>query len=130
MGINLINLSGKSLSCGSSSSMIFSGEGDETYSKTPQAPEPNPKHFRVISAEEINGWTIAYVQYPACTTYNGMKLLVYACNKETLLKQKILDPHFIDNNNGFVYPVARFEPTKRGQKLAAITCIGKEGYYR
>lgn len=87
----------------------------------PAPPEPNPAKFTVRSCEAINGWTIATVHYPGCTTYKGLKLLVYACEPERVLGEKLLDPHFLQNK-GVLSPVARFPPTAQGRALARALC--------
>ena len=87
----------------------------------PQPPEPNPKQFKILNLHEINGWTVAIIHYPGCTTHKGKKCLVFACDAKTVRNQAILDPHFLERNDR-LSPVARFEPTKRGIALAKKLC--------
>lgn len=91
----------------------------------PQPPEPDARKFEILQAQEINGWTIAIVHYPGCTTYDGKKLLVFPCSSQKVRAQKLLDPHFLESND-VLSPVARFEPTKRGIELATLLCIAKD----
>jgi len=91
------------------------------YSAPPPAPEPDPKRFRVVDTEEINGWTVAVIHYPACTTHGGHKLLVYPTTANLVKAQKILDPHFLEVDE-LLTPVARFEPTDEGIELARLVC--------
>ncbi len=65
---------------------------------------------------------IVKVIYPDCTNYEGQKILVFA---DTTIPQlyaaTVLDPHFTNQAPaGALVPVARFEPTARGWKLARI----------
>lgn len=86
-------------------------------------PNPNPRNFRVIShyISPKHRALVVKVLYPDCTNYEGQKILVYATDvtmKELLeVNGNILDPHFCDNEK-FISPVARFEPTERGWKWA------------
>jgi len=97
----------------------LSGGGD--LASIPKPPEPNPADFTIQKLHQINGWTIALVQYPACTTYNGLKLMVFDVEPATIEGEKILDPHFLDDPTR-LSPVARFEPTEQGLALAKILC--------
>lgn len=80
------------------------------------APNPNPTRFEIRKCIEVNGWTIAWIHYPGCTTYDGVKLCVYDCKEATVREQAVLDPHFGQGEK--LWPVARFEPTERGLKAA------------
>ena len=94
---------------------IFLGE--------PKAPaDPKPSNFHVRRAEERGRYLIVLVQYPNATNYNGYKLLLYrGVSAETLLQQKLLDPHF-DENECSISPIARFEPTAQGWAMAEALC--------
>jgi hypothetical protein len=90
----------------------------ETVEKSIVPPNPNPKNFIILSSVSINGNLAVMVIYPDCTTYEGKKVLVYEnCGLGQLLKQKSVDPHFSENEE-FISPFARFEPTKKGWKAA------------
>lgn len=104
-----------------SSEPTVTTKGGYDYSTPPPAPEPDPKRFRIVDTEEINGWTLAVVHYPACTTYGGHKLLVYPTTANLVKAQKILDPHFLEADE-LLTPVARFEPTDEGIELARLVC--------
>jgi hypothetical protein len=87
-------------------------------------PNPDPKQFRVEHYEKIGNGLVVLVVYPNCTTYEGRKVLVFASTSITTVKScKMLDPHFSDRLDppaGTPIPVARFEPTDRGWRLARI----------
>ena len=117
MGLNTLGRSARSYSLGGSPKLFGSNsEGNST----PSPPEPNPKDFSIESLTECHGWTIALVNYPACTTYGGNKLLVYDCGANRVRNQKILDPHFLEKDR--LSPIARFEPTERGMALSKVLC--------
>jgi hypothetical protein len=83
-------------------------------------PNPDPKNYKIIKSEFINGHLIVMINYPDCTNYEGNKLLLYKfCTLEELLKQKYIDPHFSDNEK-FKHPFARFEPTDEGWHYATF----------
>ncbi len=88
---------------------------------TPKAPEPNPLLWEILETTDIDGWCVALVRYPGCTTYEGKKILVYACSSRRVRAQTKLDPHFLGDQGAFS-PVARFEPTTRGRRLAEALC--------
>lgn len=84
-------------------------------------PNPNPKNYRIDYAEHIGAHLVVGVVYPDCTNYEGRKIMVFAnLTLAQLMNQKWIDPHFCDNP-AFHSPVARFEPTDRGRKLARAT---------
>lgn len=76
---------------------------------------PNPNKFRFIVEDEeyIDGFLIATVAYPGCTTHEGRKILVFH-GPWTVRGRTELDPHFIDGN----MLVARFRPDELGMKMA------------
>lgn len=94
------------------------------YVPTPERcdrPNPNPKNYRIEYAEHIGAHLVVEVVYPDCTNYEGRKIMVFAnLTLAQLMNQKWIDPHFCDNP-AFHSPVARFEPTDRGRKLARAT---------
>lgn len=88
----------------------------------PRPPLPDPRKYRIIAHDEYHtksgkSWTALWLQYDGCTNYEGKKILLYEASLKKLLEQGSLDPHFSDSKN-FISPVARFEPTARGWKLA------------
>jgi hypothetical protein len=88
-------------------------------------PNPNPLRFEVRSVEAIGRGLVVEVVYPDCTTYEGRKVLVFAGVTEAQARAAtVLDPHFTDKApEGALVPVARFEPTARGWKLARICAV-------
>lgn len=90
-------------------------------SATPLPPEPDPRRWEILESTDIDGWCVVLARYPGCTTYEGRKLLVYPCSSESVRAQTLLDPHFLEDQ-GLLSPVARFEPTTRGRRLAEALC--------
>ena len=88
----------------------------------PQPPEPDARNFKILDLKEVYGWTVALVHYPGCTTYEGKKCLVFACPPSKVALQKLLDPHFLEQED-CLSPVARFEPTEYGVALAMQLCV-------
>jgi hypothetical protein len=90
--------------------------------KTTTFPNPNPKNFIIQRQIKIGKFFLLLVQYPDCLNHEGQKILVYYdISYKKLMNQKSLDPHF-SNNKKFISPVARFEPTERGLKMAESFC--------
>ena len=80
---------------------------------------PNPKRFNVITEKKIGDLTIAKVNYPDCTNYEGNKILVMKSKYLAKAKNKgTLDPHFCKDES--LSPVARFAPTKDGWHMALL----------
>jgi hypothetical protein len=75
---------------------------------------PDPSNFVIIKSERINDYLLILINYPDCTNYEGNKILVYDKLFAFSNITKI-DPHFFDQNDS---PIARFEPTDRGWKMA------------
>jgi hypothetical protein len=107
----------------SSGSKPPSGKPGCSPGPDPLPPEPNPARWTILETTDINGWCVVSVHYPGCTTYEGNKLLVYACTSDVVRSHKILDPHFLDDlRPERIYPIARFEPTAQGRRLAELLC--------
>jgi hypothetical protein len=87
-----------------------------------QPPDPNPREFSIANVEVVGNALVCAVIYPNCTTYEGRKVLVFAGVSERRIRTtRLLDPHFSDVvMEGTIVPVARFEPTARGWRLARI----------
>lgn len=83
---------------------------------------PDPKNFTIQKFQEWKGHSIIWINYPECTNYEGNKILVfdYTLNRD-IINWKLIDPHF-SNSTKFKSPIARFEPTQRGWKLANNMC--------
>jgi hypothetical protein len=79
---------------------------------------PNPANYKIIETLTIGKILIVEIQYPDCKNYEGRKILVYEnVDAKELRAQKYIDPHFSINKR-FYSPIARFEPTNRGWKMA------------
>lgn len=89
----------------------------------PLPPEPDPARFTIQGYEQVGANLVVCVVYPGCTSYEGRKVLVFErLSIQQLRKCPTLDPHFADVVAvGTACPVARFEPTTRGWKLARLT---------
>jgi hypothetical protein len=85
------------------------------FSGHTEDPNPDPSNFEIIGIWEDNGFTLLHVNYPGCTTYEGRKLLLYDKPHEYLVQQKILD-----FSKDHLCPIARFEPTSKGQMMARV----------
>jgi hypothetical protein len=77
---------------------------------------PDPSVFEVKRRKLYRSATLLEVQYPNCTNFEGLKILVY---KGIIDPGTHLDPHFCDDGTG---PIARFEPSDEGRKLAEDFC--------
>lgn len=83
-------------------------------------PNPDPANYKINHHRQLGRMLLVDINYPDCTNYEGRKILVYdGVTIEQLRKQKLIDPHFSENEK-YTSPVARFEPTDRGWKMAGI----------
>ena len=102
---------------GSRSSSKFDSYYDSSdYNKPPVTvgPNPNPNNYDIIGHLESNGWLLIKIKYPDCTNYEGIKILLFKdVTVMDLLKQRLIDPHFSQNEK-YKSPFARFEPTEKG----------------
>lgn len=81
-------------------------------------PNPDASNYEILKHKYVNNYLIILINYPDCINYEGNKILVFEnCTMKQLEKQELIDPHFSDNDE-FFSPIARFEPTKRGWKMA------------
>ncbi len=85
--------------------------------KGKELPNPRPDNYKIIRHQKLKSFLVIEIQYLDCINYEGRKILVFKCELEDLLKQKLIDPHFSDNKN-FISPIARFEPTEEGWSCA------------
>jgi len=77
---------------------------------------PNPFVFVIEKIVQIGRYTIAQVHYPNCTNYEGRKILLWHGHTlQNIKRLKAIDPHFSEDSFA---PIARFEPTIRGWKMA------------
>ena len=82
---------------------------------TVTTPNPNKHNFRVKGYIYGDVYDLLIVNYPDCTTFDGVKLLLVnagSVDKDT----KELDPHFLEDGD----VKARFEPTDEGMALANL----------
>ncbi len=88
-------------------------------------PNPDPRKFVLGQYEQIGAHLAVWIRYPNCTAYEGRKVLVFADTTiEQLAECPLIDPHFSDTVPQYTRtPVARFEPTLRGWRLARICAV-------
>jgi hypothetical protein len=68
--------------------------------------------------ERIGFFTVALINYPDCTTYQGDKVLVYYCDPDHMRERSSIDPHFIEGNFS---PLARFPANDTGWRHAVLS---------
>lgn len=96
--------------------------------RKPVPGDPVPERFYVVSLIQVGTAAVVELRYPDCRNYEGRKVLVFDDYEKfvRLRKTGAIDPHFLED----VYsPVARFEPTERGRKLAGGVAIELGGMY-
>lgn len=87
-------------------------------------PNPDPTNYKIVKHIYINNILLVMINYLDCTNYEGNKILLFEnCTIEQLIAQKYIDPHFCDNDE-FLSPIARYEPTERGWLMAMHSAIG------
>lgn len=93
---------------------------EPTFKHDKGLPNPDPSNFRILHHEQIGPYLILTILYPDCTNYEGRKVLLFKGVKlEEINQQKLIDPHFSQNTQ-YHSPVARFEPTTMGWKMAQV----------
>lgn len=100
------------------SSSSLSDDGSWKGQKAIKNGNPDPSNWRLVKHFEFGRFLVVHLNYPDCTNYEGNKILVFSDLTLTeLVNQKLVDPHFFPNGK-YRSPVARFEPTERGWKMA------------
>lgn len=100
---------------------------DSSYRVAPPPPNPDPSNWVLMKHKEIGRFLIVQIRYPACTTYEGVKILVYEdVSISELLAQKKIDPHFSENET-YKSPIARFVPLAKGWEMAQKLCKALDG---
>ena len=90
-----------------------------TVYSPPATPNPDPRNFQWVSHVEIAPFVVATILYRGCTTFEGLKVLVYKAPLAAIKAQKHLDPHFQESG---ITPLARFAPTIEGIQAAIRLC--------
>ena len=92
---------------------------EESYKAEEIPPgNPDPAKYKIIDTLTVGHILIVEIVYPDCKNYEGKKILVYEnMTADQLRKQKYIDPHF-SKNAKYKSPIARFEPTDRGWRMA------------
>lgn len=101
----------------------FSSSSCDTNKTTQQNvinSNPDPSNFKILKYKEIKNNLVIHIEYPDSKNYEGKKILLYRNLLHIeLIRQKIIDPHFSENNN-FYSPFSRFEPTISGWNTACF----------
>ena len=88
--------------------------------------DPNPHKFIILDYIEKSGGILVKIQYPNCTNYEGIKILLF---KDKNIKQiralDTLDPHFLKNDSSLI---ARFVPTDEGWILGWFVLSELDSY--
>ena len=86
----------------------------------PQKNMPNPTNFKIKSVKHNTWYTLAEVEYPDATNFEGTKLLLFFgyITEKMFIDKQVLDPHFCDGDHWA--PCARFSPNSDGRRLAKI----------
>lgn len=89
---------------------------------------PNPKDYIINESLQVGAFLIVVITYPDCKNFEGRKVLLYKdCTIEDLKAQKDgIDPHFFDKKT-HKSPIARFEPTEMGVRMAAFVAHNYKG---
>lgn len=93
---------------------LFSSDSYDTPSNEGDSlPNPRPDNYEVIRHKQMGNYLLIEIKYNDCTNYEGRKIMIYRCGYDKLIKQKLIDPHFSENQN-YASPIIRLEPTERG----------------
>jgi len=86
----------------------------------------DPTKFLITKQIVVNGYPIFLVNYQDVKNYEGNKILMYPKNFNLGILKYRMDPHFFDKGDS---PIARFEPTTYGWKLAQTLAKSLNGIY-
>ena len=88
------------------------------YNCPPCDQNSDPSNWIIEKYVQEKQCLVVKIKYPNCKNYEGNKILVYeGITISDLRAQKKIDPHFSDDMQ-YKSPIARFEPTDYGWKLA------------
>lgn len=90
---------------------------------------PQPNAWAARRWAEVNGHLIVEVAYAGVRNYEGRKVMLFERGVRIgdLVEQKLLDPHFIEpEKSRYIHPIARFEPTERGWRMAGALAESSE----
>lgn len=94
--------------------------GSSWNKKEYYSPSPALENYTIVKHEQFGSNLVVQIKYNDVPNYEGNKVMVYkGCDIKTLKAQKLIDPHFSDNEEKHS-PFARFEPTENGWKMARI----------
>lgn len=88
--------------------------------------DPVPSNFRIVRLHVGTHHIAAEILWPDASNYEGRKVLVYKTDTTLLLNAKELDPHF-QEDRGELVPIARFEPTQTGWRMATELVAREDG---
>lgn len=96
----------------------FEKPSQGVVSTTIEAPSPDPNNYIINKSLQEGEYLILDITYPECKNFEGRKILIFkGVDIASLLKQKAIDPHFLEDDR-FISPIARFSPTKEGWQMA------------
>ena len=95
--------------------MNFVCSSGRAVAQTPAPNDPIPSRFRIQHLEQYGNFVIGKVIYPNCTTFDGLKIIVWEnVTVDDIYRMDVIDPHFFEDNK----IIARFAPTKNGMHYA------------
>lgn len=79
---------------------------------------PNPWKFTIHEIWQYKHATVAIIDYPNCTNFEGSKVIVFrGQQRDALLKAEQIDPHFYQKSTTLSI-IARFRPDAKHVDLA------------
>jgi hypothetical protein len=91
----------------------------------PTTGNPDPRKFTILKSQQYGPhFCVIKIQYPNCTNYEGVKILVFKELLAHVLTSEMIDPHFMENSKR-PSPIARFQPTDEGWADALSYCSFK-----
>ena len=85
---------------------------------------PDPSKYDMLNMRKVGDYLILKIHYHDATNYEGVKILVFkGLNYAELLVKnyRVIDPHFMEYKDK-ASPIARFEPTDEGWRMALEFC--------
>ena len=106
---------------GSSSAGRTTSSKRVSSGRAPTPGDPVPERFEIRAMVEAGGLTVADIVWPDAKNFDGRKVAVYRASRYELAAATRLDPHF-QEERGKLVPIARFEPTEEGWRMAIDFC--------
>lgn len=80
---------------------------------------PDPAKFKIVQIKRYGRYVMVVADYQGCTNFEGRKVLIYR-DFPPVDSITTLDPHF--SKDSVLSPLARFEPSCSGMRLAEKFC--------